>query len=94
MDIELLRKVAQYTMGNLKTPTQIKGYSDEEVKDAVSDLVSKGVISVGTAIKYSPANGNYTIKEGNAISVENGEKVCIATVFEYQFEKHYGEKLF
>lgn len=94
MDIELLKKVALYTIPHLQTPTHIDGYSDEEVKEAVSELINKEVIICGSATKYSPMNGTYTVNEGNVIPTDKAEKISAATVFEHQFEKCYGEKLF
>lgn len=94
MTIELLKKVALYTRAKLKTPTKIDGYSDEEVKNAVSELMNKDVIFCGTSKKYSPSDGNYIIKEGSAVQTDKVEIVTSATVSEHQFERCYGEKLF
>lgn len=94
MDKELLKKIAQYVRGNMKIPKQISGYEEKDVLMAVNDMISKKIIVFGKAIKYSPKDGNYEIKKGNAIPIENGEEIDVATLSEMLFEKEYGTKWF
>lgn len=94
MDITLLKKVAQYIMGNLKVPVKLEGYSDADVKNAVDTMVKDGVVTFGKATKYSPGDGNYTLREGSAIPLGDGVKIDVTNISEYKFEKCYGEKMF
>lgn len=81
-------------MGNLKVPVQLKGYSDEEVKNAVDMMVNDGVITFGKATKYSPGDGNYTVRAGSKIPLGDGVEIDVADISEHKFEKCYGETMF
>jgi hypothetical protein len=96
MEINLLKRVALYIRANFKIPKEIKGYSDEDVARAVSDLESKGVINYVKLKKITPKVDNHKIEIGHADSGKYNEAVDIdgVTISEYEFKKNYGESIF
>ncbi len=94
MEKDLLKRIAQYVICNKKVPTQIEGYADEAVVNAVDDMIDKKIILFGKATEYSPKEGTYTIREGDSIPLKSGHQIDVAIISEYKFKKAYGIEWF
>lgn len=94
MNLGLLKRVAQYVRATSKIPKEIKGYSNEELEEAVTELQSKGIICYGKVAKITPTVGNYTVKVDDTIPVGNSQIVDSVILSEYEFKKTYGEDFY